>query len=195
MAELTFYYGVMGCAKSANALMTRFDYLSSNRNVWLIKPAIDTRDDIKLTDKVQTIIKSRVGISAVADVVTVNDHIKVQAGTDVIICDEAQFLQPWQVDELNEIAKELDIPVICYGLRTDFRTKFFPGSQRLFEIADRLIELEKDCACGRKATISARFVDGKLVTDGEQIDIGGDEKYKALCYNCYKKLKRGNTND
>ena len=192
MAELTFYYGVMGCAKSANALMTRFDYISCNRNVWLIKPSIDTRDDIKSADKVQTIIKSRVGISAFADVIGTDDHIKVPAGTDVIICDEAQFLQPWQVDELNEITKELHISVICYGLRTDFRTKFFPGSQRLFEVADRFIELEKDCACGNKATISAKFIDGTLVTEGEQIDIGGDEKYKALCYNCYKQLKLKN---
>ena len=127
-----------------------------------------------------------------ADVIGVEDHIKVPACTDVIICDEAQFLQPWQVDELNEITKELHIPVICYGLRTDFRTKFFPGSQRLFEVADRFIELEKDCTCGNKATISAKFINGALVTKGEQIDIGGDEKYKALCYNCYKQLKLKN---
>lgn len=195
MAELTFNYGVMGCAKSANALMTRWDYLSCNRNVWLIKPSIDTRDNIITDGKTQTIIKSRVGISAVADVVKPDEHITVPEDIHAIICDEAQFLQPWQVDELYEIAKEHNIPVICYGLRTDFRTKLFPGSQRLFELADRLTELEKECGCGNKAAISARFVDGKLVTEGEQIEIGGDEKYKALCYNCWKKLKRGNTND
>ena len=189
MATLTFYYGVMGCSKSANALMTRYEHVANGRNVWLIKPAIDTRDDILLADKVQTIIKSRVGISAFADIIPVEDHIDMPAGTDVIICDEAQFLSPKQVDELNEISKDLNIPVICYGLRTDFRTKFFPGSQRLFEIADRLIELEKDCACGTKATISAKFLCGKLVTEGEQIDIGGDEKYKAICYSCWEKYK------
>ena len=195
MAQLTFYYGVMGCSKSANALMTRYEHVANGRNVWLIKPAIDTRDDVLLADKVQTIIKSRVGISAFADVISIDGHIAVPAGTDIIICDEAQFLQPKQVDELNEISKDLNIPVICYGLRTDFRTKFFPGSHRLFEIADRLIELEKDCACGSKATISAKFLGGKLVTEGEQIDIGGDEKYKAICHKCWKNLQRGNIID
>lgn len=191
MADLTFYYGVMGCAKSANALMSRWDYMSCNRNVWLIKPAIDTRDNLIIDGKVQTIIKSRTGLKANADVISVDEHITIPDNMHVIICDEAQFLQSYQVDELHEIAKCLNIPVICYGLRTDFRTKLFPGSQRLFEVADRLIELEKECACGNKATISARFVDGKLVTEGAQIEIGGDEKYKAMCYSCWKKLARG----
>lgn len=196
MADLTFYYGPMGCSKSANALMTRWDWLSCNRNVWLIKPAVDTRDNITTEDgKVQAIVKSRIGISATADVIGEDEHIKIPSPIHCIICDEAQFLQPWQVDELNIIAKEQNISVICYGLRTDFKTNLFPGSKRLFEIADRVIELEKECTCGNKATISAKFVNGKLVTEGDQIDIGGDEKYKAMCYTCWKKLKRGNTND
>lgn len=195
MAELTFYYGPMGCAKTANALMTRWDWLSCNRNVWLIKPAVDTRDNITTEDgKIQAIVKSRVGISAPADVIGIDEHIKLPSQIQCIICDEAQFLQPWQVDELNAIAKDFDIPVICYGLRTDFKTNLFPGSKRLFEIADRLIELEKDCACGNKATISAKFIDGKLITEGEQIDIGGDEKYKAMCYTCWKKFKLAKEN-
>ena len=195
MATLTFYHGVMGCSKSANALMTRYEHEANGRNVWLIKPAIDTRDNTIFGGKVQAIVKSRVGISATADIVKVDEHIKLPAGVDIVICDEAQFLQQMQVDELMYIAKTLDIPVICYGLRTDFRSKFFPGSQRLFEIADRLIELEKDCACGHKAVVSAKFLNGKLVTEGAQIDIGGDEKYKAMCYKCWKNLQRGNIDD
>jgi thymidine kinase len=101
-----------------------------------------------------------------------------------------------RVQEVSEItrnlkmmAKDLNIPVMCYGLRTDFMTHFFPGSKRLFEIADRLVELETDCKCGKKAVISAKFLGGKLVTEGEQIDIGGDEKYKAICYSCWEKYK------
>jgi thymidine kinase len=189
MATLTFYYGVMGCSKSANALMTRYEQMSNGRKVWLIKPAIDTRDNIVIDGKSQALVKSRVGISAPAEFIYAKDHIQMPVSTDIIICDEAQFLQPKQVDELNEIAKDLNIPVMCYGLRTDFMTHFFPGSKRLFEIADRLVELETDCKCGKKAVISAKFLGGKLVTEGEQIDIGGDEKYKAMCYSCWEKYK------
>jgi thymidine kinase len=189
MAELTFYYGVMGCSKSANALMTRWELEAKGRKVWLIKPATDTRDDIQTESGIMTAVRSRIGLFAVADAIDAADHIDMPADTKVIICDEAQFLQPFQVDELNEIAKDLNIPVICYGLRTDFKTRFFPGSQRLFEIADRLIELETTCACGAKAVISAKFLDGDIVLDGDQIDIGGDEKYRAICYSCWEKFK------
>lgn len=190
MADLTFYYGPMGCSKTANALMARYNALSNNQNVWLIKPSIDTRDDKTLiTGQKRFIVRSRVGIEAEAQPIYEADPIIPPSQVQLIICDEAQFLQPRQVDELNEIAKELNIPVMCYGLKTDFRTKFFPGSRRLFEIADRLIELETFCECGKKATISAKFINGKLVTRGEQIDIGGDEKYKAMCYTCWKKLR------
>jgi thymidine kinase len=190
MADLTFYYGPMGCSKTANALMARHNILSNGQKVWLIKPAVDTRDDKLLADgRKRYIVRSRVGIEAEAYPIYPDDHITISSPIQCIICDEAQFLQPWQVDELNNIAKDFNIPVMCYGLKTDFRTKFFPGSERLFEIADRLIELETFCECGNKATISAKFIDGALVTEGEQIDIGGDEKYKALCYSCWKKLK------
>lgn len=190
MAELTFYYGPMGCSKTANALMVNYEACSKDLRVWLIKPALDTRDDIETKAGFKkTMLRSRVGISAQAQAIKEFEHIHMPADTDIIICDEAQFLQPWQVDELSEIAKDLDIPVICYGLRTDFMTHFFPGSQRLFEIADRLIELETFCSCGNKAIISAKFINGALVTEGEQVDIGGDEKYKAVCYSCWKKLK------
>jgi thymidine kinase len=189
MAELTFYYGVMGCSKSANALMTRWELESKGRKVWLIKPATDTRDDIQTESGIMTAVRSRIGLFAVADAIDAEDHIDMPADTKVIICDEAQFLQPFQVDELNEIAKDLNIPVICYGLRTDFKTHFFQGSQRLFEIADRLIELETTCACGAKAVISAKFLAGDIVLDGDQIDIGGDEKYRAICYQCWEKFK------
>lgn len=190
MADLTFYYGPMGCSKTANALMARHNALIMRQKVWLIKPAIDTRDDKTLGDgSKRAIVKSRVGIEAEAQPIRANDHICPPPHTSLIICDEAQFLQSWQVDELNEIAKDLDIPVLCYGLKTDFRTNFFVGSQRLFEIADRLIELEAFCECGKKAVLTGKFLNGKLVTSGKQIDIGGDEKYKAMCYICWRNAK------
>jgi thymidine kinase len=190
MADLTFYYGPMGCSKTANALMARHNALSLNQKVWLIKPAIDTRDDKILKDGTrQTIVRSRVGIEAEAQAIGPREHICPPPYTCLIICDEAQFLQSWQVDELNEFAKDFDIPVLCYGLKTDFKTNFFLGSARLFEIADRLIELETFCECGKKAVLTAKFVDGEIVTSGKQVDIGGDEKYKAMCYVCWRNAK------
>lgn len=191
MAELIFYYGPMGCSKTANALMTRYNAVSNHQHVWLIKPAIDTRDNRRLADgTIKSLVRSRVGIEAEAQPISHTEHINPPPHAQLIICDEAQFLQPWQVDELNEIAKDFDIPVMCYGLRTDFKTNFFPGSKRLFEIADRLIELETFCECGHKAVLTAKFSNGELVTAGRQVDIGGDEKYKAMCYSCWNSLKR-----
>jgi thymidine kinase len=191
MAELIFYYGPMGCSKTANALMARHNALKNNQHVWLIKPAIDTRDNKMLANGiVRSIVRSRVGIEAEAQSIGVNEHISPPNPTHLIICDEAQFLQPWQVDELNRYAKDFDIPVMCYGLRTDFKTNCFPGSRRLFEIADRLVELETFCECGKKAVLTAKFSNGELVTAGRQVDIGGDEKYKAMCYSCWSSLKQ-----
>lgn len=191
MADLAFYYGPMGCSKTANALMSRYNALSNNQFVWLIKPAIDTRDDKKLADGTRkAIVRSRVGIEAEAQPISNIEHITPPIGTQLIICDEAQFLQPWQVDELNDYAKDFDVPVMCYGLKTDFKTNFFSGSKRLFEIADKLVELETFCECGHKAVLTAKFSNGELVTAGRQVDIGGDEKYKAMCYSCWRALKR-----
>ena len=108
---------------------------------------------------------------------------------DVIICDECQFLTEEQVDQLKYIAEYRDIPVLCFGLRSDFRTKLFPGSMRLFELADSISEIKSVCTCGKKATVNARFsADGRVVTDGEQIDIGGNEKYEGMCWRCWQDL-------
>ena len=186
MADLVFYYGAMGCSKTANALMTEFQYRERGLKVWLIKPEIDTRDDIHHADgTVTSLVKSRVGISGEAAVIKSDQDIIPPSGTDLIICDETQFLSEFQVDELKAIAETWNIPVYCYGLRTDFRTKLFPGSKRLFELASKVVELESVCSCGKSAIINARFNSkGKIVTAGSQIEIGGDERYKALCYSC-----------
>lgn len=197
MANLVFYYGAMGCSKTANALMTQFQYKEKGLSVWLIKPEIDTRDDILNEDgSITSLVKSRVGISGTAEVIKANADIVPPEATDLIICDEAQFLSEFQVDELKAIAETQNIPVYCYGLRTDFRTKLFPGSKRLFEIASKTVELESICSCGNPAIINARFNSkGEIVTRGSIVELGGNDRYKALCYSCWKKLTGGNSND
>lgn len=188
MADLVFYYGAMGCSKTANALMTRFQHIERDRSVWLIKPSIDTRDDITVDgNTIRRLTKSRVGIEAWTDIIREEDSVIPPFGTQLIICDEAQFLTPVQVDELKIISERNNIDVYCYGLRTDFRSQLFPGSKRLFELATKLVELDTVCDCGHKAIISARMVNGKVVTEGDVVDIGGDEKYKAMCYSCWKR--------
>jgi thymidine kinase len=190
MAELVFYYGAMGCSKTANALMTRFQHLEKNRKVWLIKPATDTRDDIITADgKIKTMVTSRIGLSAEAEVVHIGERINPPLTTNVIICDEAQFLTPEQVEDLKKISEQRNMSVYCYGLRTDFQSKLFPGSKRLFELASRIEELDTICECGNKAIISARLIDGHVVTEGPTVQIGGDESYRAMCYNCWKRYQ------
>lgn len=186
---LTFYYGAMGSSKTANALIANFQYNQSNKKVWLIKPELDSRD----FENGKFVIKSRIGLSAEAEAIKATDDILIKYITqsslpDIIICDEAQFLTPEQVDALKTLSENLD--VLCYGLRTDFATKTFPGSKRLLELADSLIEINTVCSCGKKATVNARFdSNGKIIADGEQIVIGGDETYKAICWSCYNMLR------
>lgn len=188
MAKLYFKYGAMGSSKTANALIAKFNYEERGMKVWLIKPATDDRDGAK-------IIKSRIGLEAEADVVSSEDSIlelyASQNGIDVIIADECQFLTGEQIDELRSIVDEKEIPVLCYGLRTDFLTKLFPGSLRLFEVADSISEIKTICECGSKAVVNARLnEEGKVITDGEQICIGGNDRYIAMCHACWKEAIR-----
>ena len=185
MAKLYFKYGAMGSSKSAQALITKYNYEERGMKVWLIKPKTDTRDG-------QNILKSRIGLFAVADEIAFTDSIKERfaqhSDCNVIIADEAQFLAPEQIDELRDIVDDMNIPVMCFGLRTDFITKLFPGSMRLFEVADSITEIKTICDCGAKATVNARMDDnGKIVTAGDQICIGGNDRYIAMCHKCWKK--------
>ena len=154
MAKLYFKYGAMGSSKSAQALITRFNYLERNMSVWLIKPSVDDRDGAD-------VIKSRIGLSVKARVIRPEEDIieayHAAGKHDVIIADEAQFFTPEQVDQLRWLVDMEDTPVLCYGLRTDFLTHFFPGSRRLMELADSLTEIKTVCACGSKATVNARI--------------------------------------
>lgn len=185
MAKLYFKYGAMGSSKSAQALITKYNYEERGMKVWLIKPKTDTRDG-------KNILKSRIGLCAIADEISADDSIKTvfeeHSDCNVIIADEAQFFSPNQIDELRDIVDERNIPVMCFGLRTDFVTKLFPGSMRLFEVADSISEIKTICDCGAKATVNARMDDnGKIVTSGDQICIGGNDRYIAMCHKCWKK--------
>lgn len=185
MSGLYFYYGVMGCSKTAQALITRFNYVENGLGVWLIKPATDTRDGTE-------ILKSRIGLTATASVIAEDDNIidlwqnKFKIDCNLIICDEAQFFTSAQIEQLKEISNTVD--VICYGLKTDFQTKLFPGSKRLLELADHIKEIESVCSCGNKAIVNARIdADGNVTDKGAQIEIGGNERYKPMCWRCWIK--------
>lgn len=190
MSKLVFYYGTMGSAKTANALITRYQYIQNGRAVWLIKPATDTRDD----KDGKTIIKSRIGLEAEAVAILGSDDLfnvftKYWGYNipDVIICDEAQFFSPLQINQLRDMATFLKIDVLCFGLKTNFMTRSFEGSARLFELADELIKLDNICDCGQPALVNARLnKSGNILTTGEDILIGGDGQYKAMCWKCYR---------
>lgn len=184
MAKLYFKYGVMGSSKTAQALITKFNYEERGMRVWLIKPQIDSRDG-------DNIILSRAGLSSPAYVLASDENVYESYNTlsgkvDVIIVDECQFLSEEQVNQLSMLVIDYNIPVLCFGLRTDFRTRMFPGSKRLLEIADSITEIKTICSCGKKATVNVRLDEnGNIITEGEQILLGGNDRYTAMCYQCY----------
>ena len=188
MAKLYFKYGAMGSSKSAQALITQFNYEELGMTVWLIKPSVDDRDGAD-------IIRSRIGLSCSAQIITPEQSIveayHAAGKHTVIIADEAQFFTPAQIDELRTLVDEEDLPVLCFGLRTDFLTHFFPGAQRLMELADSITEIKTVCACGRKATVNARIDgNGNVVTEGSQVMLGGNDSYIAMCHQCWKRKIR-----
>lgn len=182
MAKLYFRYGAMGSSKTANALMVRYNYIEKNQNVVMLKPKAENRDGVKT-------IKSRIGLSAecefVEDFIESFDE-KTSQNYHAIIVDEAQFMTKEQVDFLSDIVDLHNIPVLCYGLRTDFQGNFFEGSKRLMEIADVIEEIPTVCWCGKRAQFNARVIDGKIVREGEQVMLGGNETYISLCRKHYK---------
>ena len=185
MAKLYFKYGAMGSSKTANALITRFNYEERGMQVWLIKPSLDVRDGAD-------VIRSRIGLATKADIITpemdVFEEYKKHTDCDVIIADECQFFTAKQVDELRAIVDTLNIPVLCYGLRTDFLTHMFEGSRRLFEVADSITEIKTICGCGKKAIVNARIDwQGNVITEGGQILLGGNDAYLAMCHSCWRK--------
>ena len=186
MAKLYFKYGAMGSSKTAQALITKYNYEENDLKVWLIKPSADTRDGA-------AILRSRIGLEAQVEVIPpeVDIYARFLGGkarrSDVIIVDECQFLTEKQIDQLRNIVNEHNIPVLCFGLRTDFQTRLFPGSRRLMELADCIEEIKTMCDCGAKATVNARINDGYIVTEGAQVVLGGNDSYIAMCHKCYVK--------
>lgn len=192
MAKLYFRYGAMNSGKSTALLQAAFNYEERGQEVLLAKPLTDTKGSTKIV--------SRLGVERetdfqVAATQSIREAFHRARGARPIAClliDEAQFLTPDQVDDLLRIAVLEDVPVLCYGIRTDFLTTAFPGSQRLLEIAHSLEELKTICRCGRKAVFNARLVDGEPVFTGEQVAIDGVEvTYESRCAVCYLEASGG----
>jgi thymidine kinase len=183
MAKLYFRHGTVGSAKTLNLLAVAHNYRQQGKRIVLVKPELDVRFGTQS-------IKSRAGLEEQADIL-VNDKtelpIKLFTGISCVLVDEAQFLTPRLVDELRSICFHLNVPVICYGLRTDFRGELFPGSKRLMELADTIEEVKTTCAfCNRKAIMNLKHVNGVATLDGPSVDLGAEEKYFPACYSCYQ---------
>ena len=194
MAKLYFKYGAMGSSKTAQALITKFNYEERGMRVWLIKPAVDRRDG---TD----VVRSRIGLEAKCEPIgrecdLFARYLEAHTDIDVVIADECQFFTASQIDALRRIVNDYDVPVLCFGLRTDFLCRLFEGSRRLFEIADSITEIKTVCSCGAKATVNARLdAKGQVVTEGDQILLGGNDCYVAMCHKCWKNAIRLRTGE
>lgn len=192
MAKLYFYYSAMNAGKSTVLLQSSYNYQKRGMRTLVFVPAIDTRAGLGR-------VRSGIGLESPAEVLTATDNIlnrvrHEHASTPVacVLVDEAQFLTRAQVEQLTEVADTLDIPVLCYGLRTDFKAQLFPGSGALLALADDLTELKTICHCGRKATMNVRLgADGKAVHEGAQIEIGGNDRYVAMCRRHFKTALAG----
>lgn len=182
MAKLYFRHGTVGSAKTLNLLAVAHNYVQQGKKVLLIKPALDDRFGISE-------IRSRAGLQRKADLVVRSDTKLDPAlfkKCNCVLVDEAQFLSRYIIDQLRVFTLTLDIPVICYGLRSDFRQNLFEGSQRLLELADSIEEVKTTCAfCNRKAIFNLKHVDGQPTVSGASIDLGAEEKYFPTCANCY----------
>lgn len=182
MAKLYYRYGTVGSAKTLNLLAVAHNYRQQNKRVLLVKPALDDRFG-------KNNIKSRAGLEKEADILVDEKTNLLQChfvDIDCILVDEAQFLRAVVVDQLRTITHKLDIPVICYGLRTDFRTKLFEGSRRLIELADSIEEIKATCHfCNKKAIMNLKHVNGKANISGPSIQLGAEESYYPACFRCY----------
>lgn len=192
IGKLYFRYGTMGSAKTAMLLTTAYNFEERNMPYRCFKPVVDTRD-------AKNVIRSRIGIERECNWIypetNLYDEIAAMRFPDGsypgwILVDEAQFLDPVQVDQLAQAVDDFGINVLCYGLRTDFRTHLFDGSRRLMEIADSIDEVKSTCSCGRKTIVNARVnSQGEIITEGEVVEIGGNERYIAVCRNCWRNKK------
>lgn len=189
IGKLYFRYGTMGSAKTAMLLTTAYNFEERNMPYKCLKPVIDTRDN-------KNVIRSRIGIERECDWIYHDTDLyqyakqlfeEHHAIVEWFLVDEAQFLTAEQVDQLSRIVDDFGCNVMCYGLRTDFKTKLFEGSRRLFEIADTIDEIKSTCTCGHKTIVNARIdSNGDFVEEGAQVEIGGDDRYIAVCRKCWR---------
>ena len=192
MSKLYFRYGAMNSGKSTALLQAAYNYEERSQHVLIAKPSVDSKGDKSIV--------SRLGVSRDVDyLITPNQNLREKFASEAetlnraenkkiacLLLDEAQFLTPEQVDQCLEIAVLDGVPVLAYGIRTDFKTLSFPGSKRLLEISHSLEELKTICRCGRKAMFNGRLLNGIFIFDGEQVAIDGDQvTYESLCANCY----------
>ncbi|PRQ08378.1 thymidine kinase [Enhygromyxa salina] len=182
MAKLYFRHGTMDSAKTMNLLAVAHNYRQQGKRVALLKPRLDDRFGGR-------VIASRSGLKKEVDLLLEDDtelDPPFFAELDCVLVDEAQFLSIKVIEQLRDVTRTCNVPVICYGLRTDFRTRLFPGAQRLFELADSIEEIKVTCQfCNRKAIFNMRLVDGEPTADGEQIQLGANESYAPACHVCY----------
>jgi thymidine kinase len=204
LAKLYFRYGAMNSGKSTGLLQVAFNYEERGQRVLLAKPNLDTKGDSKIVSRLGMTrdvdfmirpgesVREHFGrLAAGEDPEALLEHVDVQPVACLLV-DEAQFLEPAQVDDLFRIAVMDNVPVLAYGIRTDFRTQAFPGARRLLEIAHTLEELKTICRCGRKAVFNTRRVGGEIVFDGEQVAIDGEDVwYESLCGTCYLEVSGG----
>lgn len=184
MAKLYFRYGTMGSGKSIDLLKVAYNYEEQGKRVCLFTYGKDDRYE-------KGTITTRIGLQREANVFFPDTNVEELIRNtcypvDCVLVDEAQFLTEKQVEEFSNMVDEMDIPVICYGLRTDFKLNFFSGSAALMKYADKIEEIKTICSCGKKATINMRMKEGKIVLEGEQEVIGGNDLYRAVCRKCYK---------
>lgn len=182
MAKLYFRYGTVGSAKTLNLLAVAHNYRQQGKRVVLLKPEMDTRFDKER-------IKSRAGLEMDADILVAPETKLLEMSWEEISCvlvDEVQFLSAAHIEELRKITLLKNIPVICYGLRSDFRTRLFEGSRRLMELADSIEEVKATCHyCNRKSIVNLKHVNGIAELDGPSVQLGAEEKYYPVCYKCY----------
>jgi thymidine kinase len=197
MSKLFYFWGTMNSGKTHRLLSTAYNFEEKGIQIMVLKPALDTRDG-------EGIIRARAGIERKCVMIDneINLYKAIKAYKNVlaaqletlkwVIIDECQFLTEEQVDQLSDVVDFLDVNVMCFGLRTDFQSHLFPGSKRLFELADDIEEIKSPCECGeRKTSINARFDEnGEIITEGSQVEIGGNDKYKAICRRCWKNKVR-----
>lgn len=193
MASLHYYYSTMNAGKSAQLLQANHNYIERKMRTYLLKPAIDTRED-------KPVIRSRTGLEAECDLFNkednlfsiVSEYTGLNGNVDVVMIDESQFMTTEQIYQLTDIVEKLGIPVLAYGLRSDFQGNLFPGSAALFALADRFEEVRTICWCSRRATMVLRINEnGTIVREGDQVQIGGNSSYVSVCREHFKLGKLG----